>query len=842
MIAVLSVAKAKKDYYLKKLGEVSPGEDYYLRGGTAAGRWRGSGAADIGLVGRVSAEGLVRLFDGRHPGTAEQLGRTLRKDGVAAWDLTFSADKSVSLLWALGDDQVQRQVREAFDEATSEALTYLESVASSTRGGRKTPIVDLEGRPVLDEDGRLRVRVETWPIETAGYVAASFTEFTSRADDPQLHTHVVVGNRVKGIDGVWRTLDAQLLYRHKMAAGAIHEAELRSRLTQRLGVRWQPIVRGLADIEGFTADQILTFSRRRTQIEAWREQNGLADTAAVNAQGALATRTVKKDRSLAELRAEWHERAGAVGITPEAIADILDRDRTVTLLDPDPVEIGLFSETGLTAEESTFGRPEVIQGIAVSLPEGGTRQQVESYADRFLTNDQVVLVVPDRNESRYTTADLLATEQRIISRAVDGVGIERWTAAQALVTEALERHPHLNRGQRELVAQFATSGNSIEVGTGPAGTGKSTAVAVIRELAEVTGTPILGTALAARTAAGFQAGTDIPTTTLTRLLGTANDHGLPEGLIVVVDEAGMVGTRQLARLSDLVENASGKLILIGDHHQLPEIEAGGLFRTLTQRLPAVELTENVRQTEPWERAALTELRDGSASRAVDIYRAKGRIVTAPCLIDVVDIAVENWHTDVERLGDISQVLLIAYRNTTAELLNQQARVRIHEAGDLQSPAVASGERIFQAGDRVVCHRNRLSIGVLNGDLATIESVDQTERTVVVQLDRNHETLTIPSWYLDDGYLDYGYAITGHKAQGATSRIAHTVADAGTDREWTYVTMSRGRDANTLYLIEPETVNGECSHLTYASQLDPITASLNRRRAKTAAMDTPTVSR
>jgi hypothetical protein len=274
---VLSLAKAAKDYYLQKLGEISPREDYYLRGGTATGRWGGSGAAELGLEGAVSGEGLVRLFDGQHPATGEQLGRRLRKDGVAAWDLTFSADKSVSLLWAFGDDETRRRVVEAFEEATAEAVAYLESVASSTRGASRTPVLDGDGAPVLGDDGAPRFRVETWPIRTSGYVAAWFTEFTSRADDPQLHTHVVVGNRVRGVDDVWRAIDGRLLYRHKLAAGYLHEAELRSRLTERLGVPWQPVRNGMADIEGFTRDQIMAFSQRRQQIEAWRDSHDYPD-------------------------------------------------------------------------------------------------------------------------------------------------------------------------------------------------------------------------------------------------------------------------------------------------------------------------------------------------------------------------------------------------------------------------------------------------------------------------------------------------------------------------------------------------------------------------------------
>ncbi|NIA26389.1 MAG: relaxase domain-containing protein, partial [Gammaproteobacteria bacterium] len=213
---MLSLAKAHKDYYLEKVGEISPREDYYLKGGAASGRWHGSGASELGLDGRVTAEGLVRLFDGQHPATGEQLGHRLRKDGVAAWDLTFSADKSVSLLWAFGDDETRRHVVEAFEKATAEALAFMESVASSTRGAARTPVLDDEENPALDESGTPRHRIETWPIRTEGYVAASFTEFTSRADDPQLHTHVVVGNRVKGVDGVWRAIDGRLLYRNKL--------------------------------------------------------------------------------------------------------------------------------------------------------------------------------------------------------------------------------------------------------------------------------------------------------------------------------------------------------------------------------------------------------------------------------------------------------------------------------------------------------------------------------------------------------------------------------------------------------------------------------------------------
>lgn len=882
---MLSIAKAHKDYYLQKLGEISPREDYYLRGGTAKGRWHGSGATDLGLGGTVSTEGLVRLFDGQDPATGEQLGRRIRKDGVSAWDLTFSADKSVSLLWAFGDDEVRRHVLEAFEESTTEALIYLESVASSTRGASRIPVLDEDGKPMIGEDGLPCQRVETWPIRTKGYVSAWFTEFTSRADDPQLHTHVVVGNRVKGVDGVWRAIDGRLLYRHKLAAGYLHEAELRSRLTERLGVRWQPVQKGIADIEGFTRDQVVAFSQRRQQIVAWRDSRNLSDTPGVNEIATLATRSPKKDNPLDTLIPGWLERGAEVGVTPESVASLLGRSREVTIPDPEAAFDRLASAEGLTAQASTFGRPDVIMAAANALPEGGKRAEVEVLADTFLRCGDVVAILPSHtvvdaavdlpieldlielerarefvdsakprilrrkdgeifpglvHERRYTTTELLTIEQRIIDRALNGVEAERWSAALSQVEAALAAHPNLTDGQQAMVHRFAGSGSAIDVGVGAAGTGKTTVMGIIGDLAAQTGTPVIGTALAARAAAGFETATGISSTTITRFLWeTKAAGGLPAGAVVVVDESGMVGSRQLAEISDLVEAASGKLILIGDHHQLAEIDAGGLFAALVARLPAVELTENVRQDQEWERTALTELRQGSVSRAVAMYNRRGKINIAATDNDTMSQAVVAWYRDVEEVGDPAQVLLIGHRNTTVDELNQRARGLVAEAGLLEGPALRAHGREFQGGDRVVCLKNRSRLGVLNGDLATVTTVETERRTVTIQLDRTSQPVTVPHWYLDDGHLDWGYALTGHKAQGATAERAHTVVSDGVDREWIYVTMSRGREGNTIYLTDPDMSHEECEHLAHQhpDRLPALIAALARTATEPAAHDT-----
>ncbi len=302
----------------------------------------------------------------------------------------------------------------------------------------------------------------------------------------------------------------------------------------------------------------------------------------------------------------------------------------------------------------------------------------------------------------------------------------------------------------------------------------------------------------------------------------------------------MVGTRQLAAVSDLVEAAGGKLILIGDHRQLAEIDAGGVFAALTRRIPVVELTENVRQEHEWERDALSDLRHGSVERAVAAYRRHGRIATVPAN-EIVERACGNWFGDVTESGDPAAVLLIADTNATVDALNRRARQLVAEAGLLAGAAVVAGERMFQMGDRVVCRKNRTGLGVLNGDLAIVRAADPDARTVTLELDRDPAPVTIPTGYLDDGHLDWGYALTGHKAQGTTVERTHTVTDGNVDRDWLYVALSRGRHTNTMYLTDRTETPGlcdQCDHVTHdqVSSLVALVRSLNGDRTEVAASD------
>jgi hypothetical protein len=703
-------------------------------------------------------------------------------------------------------------------------------------------------------------------VASSGYVAASFTEFTSRADDPQLHTHVVIANKVHGTDGVWRSLDGRLLFRHQLAAGYLHEAVLRHELTQRLGVEWQPVRNGVADIVGFTRAQIEAFSQRRQQLEDWREEHGLAATAGARQVAVIATRPPKRDRRLDELRVEWQRRADAVGLTPGRLARTMGHHGRVVEVDRDELFAQLAGGEGLTARSATFGEPEVIQHVAAAMAQGASRHHIETLAGEFLATSEVValgrdsttrpvvarpepligepdrLAVPapmatpdpgatavadaaDTAEARwpslFTSRDLLATEQRVLGWAVGGVGADRWRAPRALVEATLRRHRELTPGQAEMVRRFTGSGSVVEVGVGPAGSGKTAVMATVAHIAALTGTPIRGAALAARAAAGLQAATGIASTSIAHLLHRAG--GLATGSVLVVDEASMVGTRLLAGLSDLVEAAGGKLILIGDPRQLPEIDAGGLFRALCDRLPVAELTENVRQRHGWERDALEQLRHGSPAEALAQYRERRRLMVAGDRDEAISQAVEDWHRHVTAAGDVTAGLLIGYDHGTVDHLNQAARSRLAVDGALHGPELDTADLVFQAGERVLCLRNQPTVGVLNGDLATVTSINREAGKVTVRLDRDREPRVLPWWYLDAGHVGYGYALTGHKAQGVTSDATFTVLAGAAEREWLYVAMSRGRHTNTLYLAAACDGEEPCSHVPHPAQDDSIDA-------------------
>lgn len=841
-VEILNIGKLRKGGELYYLNSVARGvEDYYTGSGEAPGYWLAGGAKNLKLEGEVGEDQLRALLNGYDPTTGERLlnGKPTKRERVPGFDLTFRAPKSVALLHALGGKEASNQVVSAHDAAVSAALAYLERHASNARRGK---------------GGKNR-------IGSKGFIGAAFRHRTSRAGDPLLHTHVLVANILKGDDGRWGALDARQLYVQAKTAGYLYQAHLRAELTRRLGVEWSPIRNGSADIEGVSRKVIRAFSKRRAEIEALvgeaNEGNGKATQAA-----AVMSRNAKDYRITPnDLMPEWRERAARLGLDDKVLAGVVGRTayRALTAARRAAIESELAGPSGLTAQASSFSRREALQGFCSQLSTGAPVDEIERMTDRFLGSEQVIplsarvegltakdsirvsdgRVIPAGvEERRYSTNDMLSVEQSVIERAIerrlDGCGI----AAAHEVDGALSKRPTLYADQQAMVRRLTTSGQGVEVVVGKAGAGKTYALDAAREAWERSGHRVIGCSLSARAAEELQLGSGIHSFTIAGLLQDLDQPalgGLAPDSVVVVDEAGMVGTRNLDRLLEHAGRANAKVVLVGDDRQLPEIESGGAFRGIKNRLPAVELSEVRRQPFGWERDALDLIREGRSQEAIDAYMAHDRVVLAQSSEETRRRLIADWWATQ---SDKEPAVMLAARRSDVADLNSRARALMTAANKLGSIEIAFEGQSFAVGDRIMTLKNTRRLGVKNGTRGTVESVDELRREITIRRD-DDTAITLPRSYLEAGHLTHAYAMTGHKAQGMTTDKAYVLGDQTLYREWTYVAMSRGRNDNRLYVVggidpDREDVGGEVTGIE--DPLKELVAAVGRSRAKNLALD------
>ena len=856
------VGAGSAEYYLEKVARGV--EDYYLHAGEAPGMWHGRAAVELGLAGEVVADELMALLRGEHPLSGERLSQPQRgSDRVWGFDLTFRAPKSVSLLFALGEGAVPREVRSAHEAALQAALTYLEREAGF---------------------GRRRVDGAIRPVATSGFVAAAFQHRTSRAGDPLLHTHVLVANLVRGSDGRWGALDGRLVYSHAKAAGGLYQAELRTELSRRLGVAWTPVGNGVAEIEAVPQAVIRAFSRRRQEITEHMRARG--ETSARAAQVATLETRRGKDRDISPegLRPEWRSRAAALGFGPQDIAGVLGHSG-VPAPDMATVEEAaqkVLGRDGLPAHASSFTRRDVLLALADRLGAGVSAAGLERIADDLLGHADVVTLaaadageprwapavlrredgrlVPGPDERRFTTRDLLELERRLIDGAEARRGRARGTVTGAALDAALAARPSLSDEQLAMCRQLLSSTDGVQIVRGHAGTGKTYALDACRDAWEASGMRVLGCALSARAAAELQAGAGIVSSTLHRLLveldtedvrrvrwgfegyGWKVPHlvDLDRSTVVVADEAGMVGTRQLATLLDRAAEAGARVVLVGDDRQLPEIDAGGAFRALADRLGAVELTDNPRQQAAWERNALRLIRDGEVEPALGMYAAHGRVVTGDSADEVRSRLVGDWWGAQGAAGD--DAVMIALRRADVRELNDRARALRVAAGEVVGPELPIPGGGLGVGDRAMTKRNDHRLGVRNGDRGTVTAVDIQSGSIEMRIGgegRAPQTVHLARAYVEAGNVTLAYALTAHSAQGMTAGRAFVLGDDAAYREWGYAALSRGREENRIYVVAGDrsgvdTTHGQRSDVGSALQL--FTDALARSRAQALALD------
>ncbi len=589
MLSSAKIGTSSWRYYTD--GVACAATEYYLGVGEAPGRWHGRGLDELGLVlgGRVDERQLEALFArGLHPGTGDRLGRAWRADAVTGFDLTFSAPKSVSALWALGDTDVAVAAMGAHRAAVEAGLAYLDTHAGLSRRGT---------------DG-----VEQ--VQTAGLAVALFDHRTSRAGDPQLHTHALVINKVRCADGTWRTLDATELFHHKKSAGMIYQAALRNEMRQRLGVAFgEGNEHGQAEIFGVPEKLLSLWSKRTTQIDNEAEPKiaeyeqllGRTLTAAervnVVKTAVLKTRPGKEHPELRALHGHWTAEAtqagwsseqllaavraaavrvrvapavpeGAVTGRPPAqtLAQTLDETLAQTLapaagsdrgapaatagarpvagLEPgaaQDVALGFAAVRAAGQRRAVFSRADVAGQVAAHLPTSGlTAVQVVAEVERLTAlavglsetvsvGDHPHGVTPRRSDARYAAREVLSAEARILSLADRG---RRGGYGRVPLNELI---PHartlgLDPGQYKAVLELAGTGDFLSVLTAPAGAGKTRTLGAAAAAWQQAGYRVVGLAPSARAAAELADATGGQTDTLAKWLHMRDRYAsLPVG-------------------------------------------------------------------------------------------------------------------------------------------------------------------------------------------------------------------------------------------------------------------------------------------------------------------------
>ncbi|EEZ9648727.1 Ti-type conjugative transfer relaxase TraA [Escherichia coli] len=451
----------------------------------------------------------------------------------------------------------------------------------------------------------------------------------------------------------------------------------------------------------------------------------------------------------------------------------------------------------ITATQAVFGRRDIAREVSRHIDD---QDQFRDVLARLEQSPELVQLAPEQSDgkrtvpARFSTRAMVEIERNVIGTAQELASTKTHGVSASRIASVMAKYDSLSGEQRAAV-EHVTKAGQLAVIIGDAGTGKSFGMRVAAEAWEAQGYRVRGCALAGKAAEELEAGSGIESRTIHSLEASWKNgkNQLTSNDILVIDEAGMVGSRQLGRVLDAAKKAGAKVVMLGDDKQLAAIEAGAGFRGITERVGAAEITQIRRQTEQWAKEASAEFARGDMRKALDAYNDRGHIRINETLDDAKKALAADYLADREKGGSS---IILAYRNRDVIDLNNAVRGARKEAGELQQEAeflTARGSRSFGKGDRIVMLENNRELDVKNGSLGTVEAAEDGQLTV--KLDGG-KTISFGADQYDQ--IDHGYAVTVHKSQGVTVDRAYLLATAGMGRELAYVGMTRHREQATLY--------------------------------------------
>ena len=489
------------------------------------------------------------------------------------------------------------------------------------------------------------------------------------------------------------------------------------------------------------------------------------------------------------------QRMGERGLESERIEDhraIAQRNGERIIAEP---RVALDA---ITHQQATFTRRDLAKFIHRNSD--GKEQYDRAMSVVRASPDLVALGKDERGEDRFTSRDMIETEQRLQRASEAMAERERHRLDEkdriAALAQAEQRGLTLS-GEQSAAFEHVTGERGLSVVVGYAGTGKSAMLGVAREAWERAGYDVRGAALSGIAAEGLENSSGIASRTIASM-----EHGWSQGRdmltardVLVIDEAGMVGTRQMERVLSHAADAGAKVVLVGDPQQLQAIEAGAAFRAIHERHGGVEITEVRRQHVEWQQDATRHLATGRTGEAIRAYGNHGMVHAAETREQARGELVERW--DRERIAAPDQTrIILTHTNDEVRELNEAARDRMRAAGELGDDVLVKaerGNRMFASGDRIMFLRNERGLEVKNGTLGTVEQVNQQGMTV-----RTDDGRAVTFDVKDYAHVDHGYAATIHKAQGMSVDRGHLLATPGMDRHGAYVGMTRHRDGMALH--------------------------------------------
>ncbi|NSZ09716.1 Ti-type conjugative transfer relaxase TraA [Agrobacterium tumefaciens] len=483
----------------------------------------------------------------------------------------------------------------------------------------------------------------------------------------------------------------------------------------------------------------------------------------------------------------------------------------------------------ITREKSVFDERDVAKVLHRYVDDPAVFQQlmlriILSPEVLRLQRDTIDFATGEKVPARYSTRTMIRLEATMARQAMWLSGKETHAVSAAVLDATFRRHERLSDEQKTAIERIAGPARIAAV-VGRAGAGKTTMMKAAREAWELAGYRVVGGALAGKAAEGLEKEAGIVSRTLAswELGWNRGRDVLDNKTVFVMDEAGMVASKQMAGFVDTVVRAGAKIVLVGDPEQLQPIEAGAAFRAIVDRIGYAELETIYRQREHWMRRASLDLARGNVEKALAVYNANAKITGERLKAGAVESLIADWNQDYDQT---KTTLILAHLRRDVRMLNVMAREKLVErgiVGDGHAFRTADGIRQFDTGDQIVFLKNESSLGVKNGMIGHVVEAAPNRIIALVGEGEHRRQVTVEQRFYSN--LDHGYATTVHKSQGATVDRVKVLASLSLDRHLTYVAMTRHREDLQLYYgTRSFAFNGGLSKV------------LSRRNAKETTLD------